>query len=115
LLDESRDIDTSLLNPGGRSANEVVNRPIAGRGAILAKHKVLETTSDDRSVGVRLDHTSSGQLGIFPDRERDDDQIIEHGGAAVLLIGREIAPAVEDTTIDCEESGLDPRCVIKRG
>jgi Fe-S cluster assembly iron-binding protein IscA len=77
--------------------------------------QLLETRSDDQSVGLRLEHTSSGQLGIFPDQERADDQVVEHEGAPVLLIGREIAEAVEDTTIDYEEQGgPGPRLVIKR-
>jgi Fe-S cluster assembly iron-binding protein IscA len=76
--------------------------------------QLLETRGDDRSVGLRLEHTSSGQLGIFPDRERSDDQIVEHEGAPVLLIGQEIAQAVEDTTIDYEEGGPSPRLVIKK-
>jgi Fe-S cluster assembly iron-binding protein IscA len=76
--------------------------------------QLLESRSDDQSVGLRLEHTSSGQLGIFPDRGRADDQIVEHEGAAVLLIGREIVQAVGDTTIDYEEAGPGPRLVIKR-
>ena len=76
--------------------------------------QLLDTKTDDRSVGLRLEKTSSGQLGIFPDRERTDDQVVEHDGAPVLLIGQEIAQTVGDTTIDCEEGAPGPRLVIKR-
>jgi Fe-S cluster assembly iron-binding protein IscA len=47
----------------------------------------LETENDDRAVGLRLGKTASGALGVVPDRERADDQVVEHHGAAVLLVG----------------------------
>lgn len=73
-----------------------------------------ETAIDDPSVGLRLETTPSGQFGVFPDRQRADDQIIEHRGAVVLLVGQEIAEQVEDTTIDYDENQPGPRLVIKR-
>jgi Fe-S cluster assembly iron-binding protein IscA len=69
--------------------------------------------SDDPSVSLRLGTAPSGQLGVFPDRERVDDQIVEHEGAAVLLIGKEIAPVVQDTTIDYDDNGPTPGLVIR--
>ena len=77
--------------------------------------ELLETASDDQPVGLRLGKTTSGALGIFPDHERPDDQVVEHEGAAVLLVGREIAENVEGTTIDYEEGGPGPGLVIKKG
>lgn len=59
---------------------------------------LVDSESGDRSVGLRLGKTASGALGIFPDRERADDQVVEHDGAAVLLVAQEIAEKVEDTT-----------------
>ena len=48
---------------------------------------------------MATDPSASGwALGIFPDRERADDQVVEHDGAAVLLVAQEIAEKVEDTT-----------------
>lgn len=75
--------------------------------------ELLETESDDRSVGLRLGKMASGAFGVFPDRERADDQVVEHDGAAVLLVGQEIAENVKDTTIDNEEDGTGPGLVIK--
>jgi Fe-S cluster assembly iron-binding protein IscA len=40
--------------------------------------------------------------------------VVEHDGAAVLLVGQEIAEKMEDTTIDYEEGGVSPGLVIKR-
>jgi Fe-S cluster assembly iron-binding protein IscA len=76
--------------------------------------ELLETESDDRSVGLRLGRATSGALGVFPDRERADDQVVEHEGAPVLLLGQEIAKNVADTTIDYEEGGPGTGLVIRR-
>ena len=77
--------------------------------------EMLESETDDPSVGLRLATASSGQFGIFPDRERDDDQIVEHEGSAVLMIGQQMANAIGDATIDYDESQPDPRLVLKQG
>lgn len=76
--------------------------------------KLLDSESDDRSIGLRLGKTASGTLGVFPDRERPDDRVVEHEGAAVLLVGQEVVEKVEDATIDYEEGGPGPGLVIKR-
>ena len=75
---------------------------------------LLTTTNGDPSVGLRLEQTRTGNLEIFPDRERANDQVVEHQGTAVLLVGQDIAPMVEDTTIDCDDSAPDARLVIMR-
>lgn len=76
--------------------------------------ELLETESDDRSVGLRLGKTASGAFGVSPDRAHADDQIVEHEGATVLLVGQQIAERVEGTTIDYEEGGPGTGLVIKR-
>jgi Fe-S cluster assembly iron-binding protein IscA len=83
-----------------------------------AKEKLkalLETEGNDQSVGLRLGATPTGQFGVFPDRERPDDQVVEHDGAVVLLVGQEVAEKVDNTIIDYEESDSGPGLIIKRG
>lgn len=68
--------------------------------------KLLETRSDDPSVGLRLGTTASGQFSVFPDREHRDDEVVEYRGSVVLLVGQDIAQMIGETTIDCDERGL---------
>jgi len=75
--------------------------------------ELLETKTEDGSVGLRLELMPSGKFAVFPDQERADDQVVEHQGAAVLLVGQEIAQRVGDTTIDCDEAGPSPRLMIR--
>ena len=49
---------------------------------------------------------------MFSDRGRADDEIVEHEGVVVLLVGQEIAASMEDRTIDYDERGPDRRLVV---
>ena len=83
-----------------------------------AKEKLKEllvTQTDDPSIGLRLESTSPGAFGVFPDRERSDDETVAHEGTVVLLVGREIADSVHDTTIDYEQDEGGSRLVIRKG
>jgi hypothetical protein len=72
----------------------------------LKSQKLAETSSTDATnVALRLDQASPGQLGIFPDAQREGDQVVEHRGAPVLFVAASIAQAVSGTTIDCEGDG----------
>ena len=75
--------------------------------------ELLATESVDPSVGLRLEKSASGEFGIFPDRERADDQVVQHQGAVVLLVGQETAETMAGTTIDCDDTGAG-RLVLKR-
>lgn len=77
--------------------------------------EMLQSETDDPSVGLRLATAPSGQLGIFADRERDDDQIVEYEGFAVLLVGQDMANAIGDATIDYDESRPDLGLLMKQG
>ena len=73
----------------------------------------LEDLIERPGVMLRLACTDSG-LGIFPDTLKDDDQIIEHDGRAVLLIDQEVSETLADTTIDVEEHADGARFVVRR-
>ena len=77
--------------------------------------ELLQTETDDPSVSLRLASAPSGEFGMFADRERDDDQIVEYDGSAVLLVDQKVASTIGDATIDDDESAPDPRLVMTRG
>jgi Fe-S cluster assembly iron-binding protein IscA len=82
------------------------------RAKIRLKELLERGKPDDPSVGLRLGKTASGALGVFSDRGRADDEIVEHEGVVVLLVGQEIAASMEDRTIDYDERGPDRRLVV---
>lgn len=75
--------------------------------------ETLEHMADSPDVMLRIGATDSG-LGIFPDTRKDDDQVIEHEGRAVLLIDREVSAKLADTTIDVEDRADGSHFVIRR-
>ena len=78
--------------------------------------KVLEANIDEPDVCLRLvaDADAPGQFSLVADREREDDQVIEHAGDKVLLVGSELGDALEGATIDHGESAEGLRLVISR-
>jgi Fe-S cluster assembly iron-binding protein IscA len=85
---------------------------VTQRAKIRLKELLERGKPDDPSVGLRLGKTASGALGVFSDRGRADDEIVEHEGVVVLLVGQEIAASMEDRTIDYDERGPDRRLVV---
>ncbi len=73
----------------------------------------LERLTERPGVMLRIGRTDSG-LGVFPDTVKDDDQIIEHDGRAVLLIDHEVSETLADTTIDVEEHADGAHFVVRR-
>ena len=73
----------------------------------------LEDLSERPGVMLRIGRTDSG-LGIFPDTLKDDDQVIEHDGRAVLLINQEVSERLADTTLDVEERADGAHFVVRR-
>jgi Fe-S cluster assembly iron-binding protein IscA len=73
----------------------------------------LEELIERPGVMLRIGSTDSG-LEIFPDTLKDDDQIIEHDGHAVLLIDQAVSETLADTTIDVEEHADGARVVVWR-
>jgi Fe-S cluster assembly iron-binding protein IscA len=85
---------------------------VTERAREIFKNK-LEDLIERPGVMLRIGSTDSG-LEIFPDTLKDDDQIIEHDGRAVLVIDHEVFGMLADTTIDVEEHADGARFVVRR-
>lgn len=62
----------------------------------------------------RLVVARPGAFGLVPDDRRPDDQCVEHEGAVILLIGRDVSDIVGDSMLDYEETGGHAQLVIRR-
>jgi Fe-S cluster assembly iron-binding protein IscA len=78
-----------------------------------ARETLFEDLIERPGVMLRIGRTDSG-LGIFPDTLKDDDQVIEHDGRAVLLINQEVSERLADTTLDVEERADGAHFVVRR-
>lgn len=82
----------------------------------VVQTKMAEQTTmvDQTEVALRLAPTDEGQLGVFPDTEREDDQVVEHDGQAVLLIDPDVAGQLAGSTIDFEKTDEGARFTLSR-
>ena len=68
---------------------------------------------EDPDAMLRIGRTDSG-LGLFPDTQKDDDQVILYDGRALLLIDQEVSETLANTTIDVEDQADGPHFVVRR-
>jgi len=55
-------------------------------------------------VGLRLTPASTGEWQLVPDRATEGDQVVEHDGSKVLLIGANASEVLGDRQVDCRET-----------
>src|SRR3972149_8133537 len=77
------------------------------------KRLLLKNTADT-NLGIRLRVGKGLQLGVLLDREADDDYVVEHEGAKVLMGGSEFFPLVEGAVLDTENNTPVPSLVITK-
>lgn len=73
----------------------------------------MDQMIDESDRRLRLGPTADGKLGVYPDRVQEGDQVVEHDGVAVLLIGQDVARALAGRMIDFEEREGGPRFTLK--
>ena len=75
---------------------------------------ILTTHSDDPEMGVRLASDPQGQLGLVLGKEEPGDQVVEHQGVKALLVASELAPSLEEVTLDVQDTDDGPKLVVHR-
>ncbi len=76
--------------------------------------EMLEANIDDPDACLRLVASGRGQFGLTADKERADDQVVEHEGDKVLLVESELSDALEGVTIDCQETPEGRSLVVSK-
>lgn len=59
---------------------------------------------DAPEVGLRMRAAPSGGWQLFPDQATEGDQVVEHGGSKILLIGADASDTLGDGRLDCQET-----------
>ena len=70
-----------------------------------------QANMDDPERGLQLEADNS-ILGLFPDRQKPGDQVVEVAGATVLLIADNLADALTGVTIDSQTTDDGTQIVI---
>jgi len=76
--------------------------------------EAIQAQMADPEVAIRLVPSPSmpDRLELTLDKEQVGDQVVESEGVKVLLLGPEVAPALEGMVIDCEETPEGVRFTI---
>lgn len=73
---------------------------------------VAEAEGTEPDQVLRLVPAGSGMLTLVLDTIREGDQVVEHEGGKVLLVGAELADAVDGLMLDAEHTAEGCRLVI---
>jgi Fe-S cluster assembly iron-binding protein IscA len=76
--------------------------------------EILTAHSDDPQMGVRLALDPQGQLGLVLGEEEPGDLVVEHQESKVLLVPSELASALEEATLDVEDTADGPKLIVEK-
>ena len=66
----------------------------------------------DPAMALRLAIGDAGDLQLQADVEHEGDQVVEHAGSKVLLLGSDISLLLDGFIIDCEDTDDGPSLVF---
>lgn len=76
--------------------------------------ETLLTYTDDPSIILRLSLKAPGQFGFVLDSEAEGDQLVEYEGSKVLLVAPNLAPVVDEVTLDVKDTPNGPKLFISK-
>jgi len=65
---------------------------------------IAQAEATDPGEALRLIPTGEGKLALVVDAPREGDQVVEHEGINILLIGLELNDAVDGLVLDCKDT-----------
>ena len=74
--------------------------------------RILSSSVDNSYARLRLVDRGQGCLGLGIDIELPGDEVIEHEGSGLLLVGHELASSLESVTIDVDDTPDGTQLVI---
>lgn len=75
---------------------------------------ILANAAPQPGQALRLVPSREGGLGLGLDEEREGDEIVKSGDEKILLVSSGIAEALDEATIDVQDSEEGPKLVISR-
>jgi Fe-S cluster assembly iron-binding protein IscA len=82
--------------------------------AKTALKSALSRTVEEPGVGLRVEVSEEGTCALFPDREKAGDQVVEHEGDVLLLIGEDASQPLDGATIDLEQTPEGAQLIVTK-
>jgi len=86
---------------------------VTGRAKIALKN-ALSRSAEEPGIGLRVEISEGGACSLFPDSHKPGDQVIEHEGDPLLLIGEDVSEPLDGATIDLTETPQGAQLVITK-
>jgi hypothetical protein len=77
---------------------------VTERAKVLLLEMKLNADIRDPGIGLRITREARDRWMLVADHPRSGDQVIEHAGVTILLIGRDVQRTLDGTTVDCIET-----------
>lgn len=77
---------------------------VSDRAKALLLERKRHADISDPAIGLRIAKGSRGRWILVADRPRSGDQVVEHAGVTVLLIGPDVQRSLAGTALDCVET-----------
>jgi Fe-S cluster assembly iron-binding protein IscA len=74
----------------------------------------LQDSTNDPEASLRLELEPPNQFGLVPGKEAEGDQVIEYEETKVLLVASELAPVVDGTILDVQDTSGGPQLVVTK-
>jgi Fe-S cluster assembly iron-binding protein IscA len=82
--------------------------------AKTALKSALSRSVEEPGVGLRVEVSEEGTCALFPDREKAGDQVIEHEGDVLLLIGEDASQPLDGATIDLAQTSEGTQLILTK-
>jgi len=76
--------------------------------------KKLQDSTNDPEVSLRLELKPPNQFGLALGKEEEGDQVIESEETKVLLVVSELAPVVDGSILDVQDTAGGPQLVVTK-
>jgi Fe-S cluster assembly iron-binding protein IscA len=86
---------------------------VTDRAKVVLK-SALSRSVEEPGIGLRVEVSQEGSCALFPDREKVGDQVVEHEGDVLLLIGEEASQPLDGATIDLAETPQGAQLVVTK-
>ena len=86
---------------------------VTERAKVVLK-SALSRSIEEEGIGLRVEVSGEGTCSLFPDREKAGDQVVEHEGDVLLLIGTEALQPLDGATIDLAETPEGDRLIVSK-
>lgn len=82
--------------------------------AKVALKTALSRSVEEPGIGLRVEISEEGTCALFPDKRKAGDQVVEHEGDVLLLIGTEASQPLDGATIDLASTPEGAQLVVTR-